>query len=105
LTATEAVAAEVYTLEAMLVGVREGNNESAPKITIELPEYDGEVDVEVDVNCRFIATTWNLGQQVKQITFAEFIERFVGERIEFDFVENKSDYLVIECRNVLILAN
>ena len=37
---------------------------------------------------------------------AAFMERFTDQLIEFDFiVQGEDDYLIIECRNMLILEN
>ena len=71
LTSAEAAAAEIYTLDAIFIGVNEGVG-SGPELTVKLLEDGREVDIEVAENCLFIETTWLDGEQTAEITFAEF---------------------------------
>ena len=107
LTASGAAATEIYTLQAILVGVS-ADGELTVRLVIEGETDDEEVNVAVAENCRFIETKWDLGIHTALITFADFIERFTDQLIEFDFVEDEeNDFvdLIIECRNMLILEN
>ena len=44
------------------------------------------------------------GNKRQKLVFDELMERFTGQIIQFDFIADEKGYLVVECRNILVMA-
>jgi len=92
LPATAAPDEEAYVLMAVFAGADMGSEERAPSITIMIDD-GSEVNLLVTEETLFFGTG--------EATLEQFIELFVGQQVNIEFVVRDDEYFVLECWLIL----